>query len=121
MVLAARHGQSSRLTSTKAPSPSTTLEKDVGNGGTVVDEVQDILHLPPFDGSSRTVDPDNVVVPSEVSSELHAYVARIASMYREVFSRSADCALVSRPCRTLNSRVLFVGRDNDFHNYEHAS
>jgi class 3 adenylate cyclase len=49
---------------------------------TVLDEVQDIVHLPTFDGR-QVQDPYSVELDLKVEEELHAYINTISSMYRE--------------------------------------
>ena len=62
---------------------------------TVLDEVCEIITLPKFDAEAlrKQVKPDSIVLSDAVISQLHAYVAGIAALYR---------------C-------------NPFHNFEHAS
>ena len=61
-----------------------------------LDEVQDVLRLPKFDAKAyeNHVDPDTVEIPEGVLTQLHCYVGKIASLYRD---------------------------NNPFHSYEHAS
>ena len=61
-------------------------------GGTVLDEVQEIIRLPK-QARRYHKDPAGVIVPPAVVSQLREYVRLVASMYR----------------------------DNSFHNFEHAS
>jgi len=65
------------------------------SGGTVLDEVEEVINLPRF--SNKTAkhekDPRSVKLPEEVSFQLHTYVTNIAYMYRA----------------------------NPFHNFEHVS
>jgi len=65
------------------------------NGGLVLDEVEDILALPPFDPSTykNSIDPDSIMLSPRVHAQLEMFVTKIASLYRE----------------------------NPFHNFEHAS
>jgi len=69
--------------------PKVTEEK---SGSTIVDEVQEIVHLPRFTGESK-MDLNSVEIGAAVEIELKSYVAKIAALYR----------------------------DNPFHNFEHAS
>jgi Adenylate and Guanylate cyclase catalytic domain len=61
-------------------------------GETVLDEVQDIIALPPT-AAKYSKQPDEIELPWEVSRQLRDFVLNIAAMYR----------------------------DNPFHNFEHAS
>ncbi|CAB9501451.1 Receptor-type guanylate cyclase gcy [Seminavis robusta] len=69
---------------------------DMASGQTPLEEVCEIIALPEFDDATAVMqqqDPDLVVIPDEVVSELHSLVSYIASMYN----------------------------DNPFHNFDHAS
>lgn len=48
-------------------------------GTTVLDEIREIIHMPPFNGQ-QSVDPDDVVLDPKVRDQLQQYVAKIASM-----------------------------------------
>ena len=61
-------------------------------GLAVIDEVQEIVHLPDF-VPSKDADADSIVIDSAVVDQLFGYVSNIAALYR----------------------------DNYFHNFEHAS
>lgn len=65
------------------------------DGATVLEEVLEILPLPPFDANiaKHLRDQDEIVLDTEVTTQLHGYVRNIAIMYNE----------------------------NPFHNFEHAS
>ena len=55
------------------------------NGFTVLDEVQEIVALPAFDPNvnKREVDPGTIELGEQVDKELGAYIATVASMYRD--------------------------------------
>ena len=64
------------------------------NGGTVLDEVQEIITLPDFDEKTAVeVDPETIELDPDVVSELREFVQCIAMLYK----------------------------NNPFHNFEHAS
>ena len=64
------------------------------SGSLVIDEVQEIIHLPDFDhGHAGELNVDSIVIRPEVVDQLFDYVSNIAAMYH----------------------------DNYFHNFEHAS
>lgn len=69
--------------------------KEIVPGGTVLDEVKDVLALPQFDAKimQKEADPMSITVPDQVVSQLMDMVARIAGLYQ----------------------------DNSFHSFEHAS
>jgi hypothetical protein len=71
------------------------LEKEIGRGMYVLDEVVEIIALPKFDSRSHKAQekPNKIELPKEVVDELRFYVASIAALHR----------------------------DNPFHNFEHAS
>jgi hypothetical protein len=62
-------------------------------GTSPLDEVKEIITLPGFVEANYQEDPEDVVLPKEVSSQLHDYISKIAGLYR----------------------------NNPFHNFEHAS
>ena len=64
-------------------------------GGTVLDEVQEIIALPEYDSSiaKQRKDPETVELAENVTDQLRSFVSCVASMYR----------------------------GNAFHNFEHAS
>ena len=71
-------------------------EQAFDNGGTVLEEVCEVISLPEFDPKTATASPENVdaaKLPDKVSEELRSYVVSVASMYK----------------------------DNPFHNFAHAS
>jgi class 3 adenylate cyclase len=73
-----------------------TLEQgDIHKRETVLDEVEEIVNLPKFDGKAARSqrDPESLDLGADVFNQLRDYVATIAAMYR----------------------------DNPFHNFEHAS
>lgn len=51
----------------------------------VLEEVQEIIALPPFDGSTiiTQVDPDSIQLEKEVINELSILVTKVAAMYRQ--------------------------------------
>jgi hypothetical protein len=59
--------------------------KFISSGSTVIDEVKEIISLPRFNPeiAQEQADPDDVVLPKAVYSELHHYVANIALMYKD--------------------------------------
>lgn len=63
-------------------------------GETVLDEVQEIIHLPKFNAEAAHYqeDPESIELGENVVNQLREYVTLIATMYR----------------------------DNPFHNFEHA-
>jgi hypothetical protein len=73
----------------------TTLESEVGRGTGVLAEVVEMIELPKFEqkANKKEENPTNVELSPEVVDQLRLYVASIAAMHR----------------------------DNDFHNFEHAS
>jgi hypothetical protein len=66
------------------------------SGNSVLDEVQDIIRLPAFDGSAfeTQMNPDSITIGPRVVQEMAEYVSVIAELYR---------------------------RNNSLHNFEHAS
>jgi class 3 adenylate cyclase len=80
-----------------APSAEFSIEEEVedtpvNSQFTVLQEVQEVIHLP-MEAAACLQDPHTVVLPTNVVSQLTDYVATIASMYQE----------------------------NPFHSFEHAS
>jgi len=61
-------------------------------GQTVLDEVSEIITLPKFDARLMSQDPDDVVLDKSVFDQLHDYVKKVASGYRD-----NPCKFVSRP------------------------
>ena len=59
----------------------------------ILSEVTEVIILPDFDNGKNMINQADVILPPEVREQLHDYVTRVASMYRE----------------------------NPFHNLEHAS
>ena len=53
----------------------------------VLDEVQEIIALPAFNGSAirKQVDPDSIQLDKEVVDELFTFVAKVAALYRYDF------------------------------------
>ena len=66
---------------------------NIGEGQLIVEEVANIIELPDFDDRASGADPEAFVLPAKVVSQCRAYVAVVASMYR----------------------------NNAFHNFEHAT
>jgi hypothetical protein len=85
-------------------------------GGMVLDEVKEVISLPPFnaDTLNRQVDPEKVELDPEVVEQLHGLVTWIASMYRYVAALNAGCHGSSVG---LISPFLSTGRFNPFHNF----
>jgi hypothetical protein len=70
------------------------LEREVGRGSTVLDEVVEFVSLPKFSQAAKMfVDPKHVQLDQEVVSQLREYIEVVASLYQ----------------------------GNAFHNFEHAS
>lgn len=69
--------------------------KVVSDGGSLLDEVKEIIELPEYNQNvtCREVDPDTIEIPKDVIGEIREYVAAVSSLYH----------------------------DNHFHNFEHAS
>jgi len=91
-IIALRNVTKERISSTKSTS---VLVKSNFEGGTVLDEVKEIIQLPVFDAElvSRQQDPNSIGLEYEVSTQLHDFVHEIAEAYHH----------------------------NPFHNFEHAS
>lgn len=71
-----------------APQPPVLKDKSVSfsiEGGTVLDEVQDIVALPKFNAKAamKQQDPKDVVLNEAASKQLHEYVTVLATMYRK--------------------------------------
>lgn len=60
-----------------------SLACDLGKGCLVVDEVANIIELPEYNSRATSANPNKVVLPSEVAAQCRAYIARVASMYRD--------------------------------------
>eukprot|EP00797_Seminavis_robusta_P023348 Sro382_g131010.1 inhibited 3',5'-cyclic phosphodiesterase B (578) ;mRNA; r:20579-23566 len=88
--IVARRGQSKKLNE----GCTSQLPHDY-TGKTPLQEVREIIHLPEYNfrKSRKEVDPETVVIPTEVVQELHHLVSSIASLYH----------------------------DNPFHSFQHAS
>jgi len=71
------------------------IKTTTGKGNNLIAEVKDVLALPQFDAKTfkNHVDPNTVVIPDSVVSQLTDLIARIAALYR----------------------------NNPFHSFEHAS
>ena len=56
-----------------------------GSNSTVIDEVKEIITLPPFDAkaASSQEEPDSVVLDKAVVDQLYDFVDNVAGMYRE--------------------------------------
>lgn len=74
-----RYGSASRNERTKLDK----MAQSLGRGHLVVDEVANIIELPDFDGLAIAAKPDSIILPSQVVSQCRAFVARLASMYRD--------------------------------------
>lgn len=70
-------------TSSNSSGQLQALAAKLGQGTLVVDEVANIIELPKFDSRSVQAKPDNVSLPEKVLDQCRAYIARIASMYRD--------------------------------------
>jgi hypothetical protein len=82
-LIVARRGNE---TPEKVPSIVKRLESQIlSRPGMVLDEVEEIVSLPKFDGkyTGAYVDPHSVQLPLEVMDQLRDYVATIAGNYRE--------------------------------------
>ena len=52
-------------------------------GSTVIDEVAEIIALPEFDPRAvKYEDPESIIIPEEVMTQLRDYVSKVADMYR---------------------------------------
>jgi len=69
------------------------LEEQVSRTRLVLSEVTEIITLPKFESTDKTVDPSRIELSEEVVNQLRDYVQTLSAMYRE----------------------------NPFHNFEHAS
>jgi hypothetical protein len=67
------------------------------------DEVKEIIALPAFDPSAKTIDPDTIVLSPVVERQLKGFVAGIASMYQD---NRKFCALEVSTRRVSISQVL---------------
>ena len=65
-------------------SSASPLQHNTPKNGTVIDEVKEIIELPPFDpeAAKRQKDPKTIEISSEVSKELREFVSAVATMYR---------------------------------------
>jgi len=91
-IIALRNVTKERISSNTSTS---VLVKSNFEGGTVLDEVKEIIQLPAFDAElvSRQQDPNSIELEYEISTQLHDFVHEIAEAYHH----------------------------NPFHNFEHAS
>jgi Adenylate and Guanylate cyclase catalytic domain len=94
-ILKQIHGQRQAAAASGRSQRSSSYRRDFGavsrHGGgsvtaaatttslTVLDEVQEIIHMPSFNGQP-VIDPDDVELDHEVTGQLECYVAKIASM-----------------------------------------
>ena len=82
------------------------LAAKLGQGTLVVNEVANIIELPKFDSRSVQAKPDNISLPKKVLDQCRAYIARIASMYRDNPFHNFDVRVCGEDSIAV-SRVLF--------------
>lgn len=94
-VVARREARTLRSDADKKRSACDILFEKKQSGETVLDEVCEIITLPPFNAEEARIqqDPENIDLGSEVENQLREFVSNIAALYH----------------------------DNPFHNFEHAS
>lgn len=88
------------------------LERQMGKGSTVLEEVAEFVTLPEFDKSkvAMRMDPSKVVISPKVVTQLHEYVTLIASMYQaNAFHSFEHASHVTMSVSKLLSRI--VARD----------
>jgi class 3 adenylate cyclase len=88
------------------------LERQMGKGSTVLEEVAEFVTLPEFDNSklAMRMDPNKVVISPIVVTQLHEYVTLIASMYlANAFHSFEHASHVTMSVSKLLSRI--VARD----------
>jgi class 3 adenylate cyclase len=87
---------------------SATVKDKDGEGLIVIDEMTEIIVLPPFDPQIHTV--DGITTPglaSAVKDQLHVYVSDIASLYRDVpFHNFEHASHVIMSATKLMSRIV---------------
>jgi 3'5'-cyclic nucleotide phosphodiesterase len=74
----------------------------------VIDEMTDIIALPPFDPQIYTVDRSGAsILPAVVKEQLHLYISAIASLYRDVpFHNFEHASHVIMSATKLMSRIV---------------
>ncbi|KAL7568291.1 hypothetical protein ACA910_022628 [Epithemia clementina (nom. ined.)] len=75
------------------PQSNPAYDMDSSRHETVLEEVQEIIRLPQFNGGATKTKPSDVQLPPIVAEQLHSYIGAVAMLYR----------------------------DNPFHCFEHAS
>jgi hypothetical protein len=72
------------LNCSRRKSSTSPLQNNTPKNGTVIDEVKEIIKLPPFDreAAKRQKDAKTIELSSEVSKELREFVLAVATMYR---------------------------------------
>lgn len=106
------------------------LESSGSREGTMVlDEVQDIIELPNFNAIADKYqkDPDSVVLPQKIISQVHHYVGTIAALYRKnAFHNFEHAAHVTMSTVKLLSRIVAPdisassGADKSLHDHTYG-
>jgi len=99
-------------------------------GNTVLDEVQEVIHLPSF--NAKLAKKEGSMAPAKLSedveAQLHAYVTNVAYMYRVSTAHRqspacSNCIPLVKMCPhpQFDFSISCISQDNDFHNFEHVS
>ena len=84
---------------------------DFSDGGTVIDEVEDVVELLPFDPKATNLDAlvDNITLSAEVVSQLRDFVATIATLHNDnQFHNLSHATHVTMSVVKLLSRIVAV-------------